>query len=160
MERRDTVGPRENVILIDTNVFVIDLRYQRDCCFGVNREFIARISTTQKAFTTLVNLLEICGILSFNLNDRQLEELWYYFERRFGVRVLPPPLLDGLLPAAKISAVFDLMKRRASFGDAQMIAVAEQHLSFVSTLISWDKEHLTKLFRGTVMTPEEYLDAL
>ena len=71
--------------------------------------------------------------------------------------VLPKPVLDGFLPDIRTTTVFDLMKRGASFGDAQMIAVAEHYVSFADTLITWDKEHLANLYRGVVMTPEEHL---
>ena len=65
--------------LIDTNVFVIDLRYPRDRNFGVNRRFLDAIKRERSGITTTINLLELCGILSFNLNQRQLSTLWEQF---------------------------------------------------------------------------------
>ncbi len=72
------MGSERTPLLIDTNVFVIDLRYRQDTHYRANRKFLDAIGEEGTGFTTIVNLLEICGILSFNLNDRQLRELWVY----------------------------------------------------------------------------------
>jgi predicted nucleic acid-binding protein len=87
------------MIFIDSDVFLIDLRYRRDQQFPENREFLERLRETGRGVTTIFNLLEICGVLSFNLKlpsqqayrpiRQQLWELFHYFPRRYGMRVLP-----------------------------------------------------------------------
>ena len=62
-------------IFIDTNVFIIDLRYRHDLNFKTNRNFLDFIARHDKGVTSLINLLEICGLLSFNLNQQQILEL-------------------------------------------------------------------------------------
>ena len=74
------MGPKQDLVLVDTNLFVIDLRYKRDSNFEINRAFLDLIGEKKNGFTTIVNLLELCGILSFNLNEKQLIELWVYFQ--------------------------------------------------------------------------------
>lgn len=59
---------QSELIVVDTNVFVIDLRYPRDRHFSVNRRFLHGLAQTGKGGTTILNVLEVCGILSFNLN--------------------------------------------------------------------------------------------
>lgn len=66
------MGPKQEMILIDTNIFVIDLRYKRDTNYKVNQEFLSAAAQSGNGFTTIVNLLELCGILSFNLNQSQV----------------------------------------------------------------------------------------
>jgi hypothetical protein len=44
-----------------------------------------------------------------------------------------------------------------SFGDALMIGLAQKLLPFVSTMVTWDKEHLKGKYYGEVLTPEEFL---
>ena len=85
------MGQKQDLILIDTNVFVIDLRYKRDVNYLANRSFLSLAARRKTGFTTIVNLLELCGILSFNLNERQLTEFWFYFQGKYKVRVVPPP---------------------------------------------------------------------
>lgn len=74
----DTTG----LTVIDTPSFVIDLRYQRDANFTINRAFLDHVAQTGNGAITTFTLLEVCGILSFNLNDPQLGELFTYFSQR------------------------------------------------------------------------------
>ena len=151
------MGPKQDLVLVDTNIFVIDLRYKRDTNYEINRAFLDHIGEKRNGFTTIVNLLELCGILSFNLNEKQLIELWFYFQDRYGVVVLPVPSFETNFPVIEIKEIFHLMKNRTSLGDALMISVANKHLPFIATMISWDDLHLKNIFPGTVLTPEKFL---
>jgi len=151
------VGAERTLVLIDTNVFVIDLRYKQDTHFRANRKFLDTIGEAGTGFTTIVNLLEICGILSFNLNERQLRDLWVYFEQKYRVTVLPDAGLEATLPSLRIREVFEWIKRKLSFGDAYILAVALKQLPSVSVMITWDKEHFKGNFEGSIYTPTEYL---
>jgi predicted nucleic acid-binding protein len=154
------VGPKQDLVLVDTNIFVIDLRYKRDTNYEINRAFLDHIGEKRNGFTTIVNLLELCGILSFNLNEKQLTELWFYFQDRYGVVVLPVPSFETYFPVIEIKEIFDLMKNRTSLGDALLISVAKKHLPFVTTMVSWDDLHFNDIFPGTVLTPKKYLKGL
>jgi len=153
------VGPEQGLVLVDTNIFVIDLRYKRDVYHQNNRAFLDYITPKQTGFTTIVNLLELCGILSFNLNEKQLTELWFYFQDKYQVTVLPVPSLESNFPSIGIKEIFELLKNRTSLGDALMVAVAQKHLPFISTMVTWDKDHLENTFPGTVLTPKEFLQS-
>jgi len=157
MEGGHRVGPKQDLVLVDTNIFVIDLRYKRDTNYEINRAFLDHIAEKRNGFTSIVNLLELCGILSFNLNENQLAELWSYFQDRYAVAVLPAPMLETKFPGIEIKEIFDLLKRRTSLGDALMISVAKKHLPFISAMITWDNMHFKNIFHGTVLTPEEFL---
>ena len=154
------MGSQQELILIDTNIFVIDLRYRRDTNFKVNQAFLSVIAQTGNGFTTIINLLEICGILSSNLNPDQLFDLWPYFRDRYKITVLPEPELKGVFPGIRIKRLFNILCEKASFGDALMISVAEKYLSFVSTLVTWDNDHFKDKFNGKVLTPAEYMSKL
>jgi len=145
------VGQKQDLVLVDTNIFVIDLRYKRDTNYKINLAFLDHIGEKRNGFTTIVNLLELGGILSFNLNEKQLFELWFYFQDRYGVVVLPVPSFETKFPVIEIKGIFDLMKHRTSLGDALMISVAKKHLPFVTTMVSWDDLHFKDIFPGTVL---------
>ena len=151
------MDPGQDLILVDTNVFVIDLRYKRDVAYGNNRVFLNSIGKRKTGFTTIVNLLELCGILSFNLNEKQLTELWFYFQDKYQVAVLPAPDLETDFPNITIKEILDLLKNRVSLGDALVVAVTQKHLPFISTMVTWDKIHFENVFPGTVLTPDEFL---
>jgi predicted nucleic acid-binding protein len=157
MARGNGLGTEKDLVLIDTNVFVIDLRYKRDPIYEKNLEFLDLVARTKTGFTTTLNLLELCGILSFNLNEKQLIELWMYFQDRYKVSVIPVDSIEAAFPTAAIKDIFDLIKQSMSFGDALMVALAKEHLAFISTLITWNKEHFKSKFPGTVLSPEEFL---
>lgn len=154
------MGSKSGVVLIDTNIFVIDLRYSRDIHYNENLAFLNAVAEKGAGFTTIVNLLELCGILSFNLNEKQLLELWFYFQDKYKVTVLPASDLASNFPTIGIQELFDVLKNRASLGDALMLAVAAKHLPFVSTLVTWDDEHFKGQFPGTVLTPGDYLSSV
>jgi len=151
------VGAKPELILIDTNIFVIDLRYKRDTNYQVNQEFLSTAAQSGNGFTTIVNLLELCGILSFNLNQNQLLDLWTYFQDRYKITVLPEPNIQSAFPGIEISRLFDIMCKKTSLGDALMMAVAEKHLPFAKTIVTWDSEHCKDRYSGKVLTPDEYM---
>ena len=160
MERGYGLDPKQKVVLIDTNVFVIDLRYQRDPYFNTNSQFLKDIRQKGTGFTTIVNLLELCGILSFNLNEGQLSELWFYFQDRYQVTVLPVPDLETNFPPFRIQEIFDLIKTRTSLGDALMLAAAKKYLGFVKYMVTWDRDNFVSKFPGDVLTPEDFIQLL
>jgi len=153
------LGSKQELVLIDTNIFVIDLRYKRDANFKLNKSFLSFVAQSGSGFTTIVNLLELCGILSFNLNQDQLLDLWTYFQDRYKITVLPEPDLQSDFPGIKINRLFGIFCKKTSFGDALMISVAEKYLSFVSTMVTWDNEYFKEKYAGKVLTAGEYLSA-
>lgn len=90
--------PQAGLVILDSNLFIIDLRYPRDRHYRINRTFLARLPTLAPAATTLVNLLEVCGVLSFNLKAQQVWELYHYLPERYQITVLPPPTLPSPSP--------------------------------------------------------------
>ena len=159
MEGGHRVGAMQNLVLVDTNIFVIDLRYKRDVYYKTNRAFLDKIADMRTGFTTVINLLELCGILSFNLNEKQLTELWFYFQEKYRATVLPVPNLDTNFPIIGIKEIFNLLQNKTSLGDALMVALAQKHLSFISKMVTWDKDHLENIFPGAVLTPEVFLQS-
>ena len=148
---------QKELILIDTNIFVIDLRYKRDSNFEKNQAFLSKVAQSGNGFTTIVNLLELCGILSFNLHQTQLLDLWTFFQDKFNVTVLPSLDLKSKFPGIELKRVFDLLCKKSSFGDALMVVVAEKYLTFITTMVTWDSDHLKDKFNGDVLTPAEFI---
>lgn len=144
-------------VAIDSNVFVIDLRYPQDRHFRRNRAFLGHIAKAESGVTTLVNLLEVCGILSFNLNPRQFWELYHYLPQRYRINVVPAPALDIPLPPLRVGTLLDLMARRLSFGDALVLATLEAYVPHASCFVSWDAAHFKGKTRTPVLTPDQFL---
>lgn len=152
--------PKAGLVVLDSNLFVIDLRYPRDRHYRLNRAFLTRLPTLAPAATTLVNLLEVCGILSFNLTAQQVWELYHYLPERYRVTVLPPSPLPVALPGLPVEHLLTLIARKLSLGDALVLAVIEAWIPQAACFVSWDAKHFRGKTSLPVMTPQEFLKEL
>ena len=143
--------------VIDISVFVIDFRYKRDRNFPANRAFLDRVAEEGGDVTSIFNLLEVCGILSFNLNEKQLRELFFYFSDHYHIDVLPHTSREGFLPAFELGDLFDIVLRRAGFGDALIIAAVEKYIAGAARFVSWNAEHFKGRLTFPSLAPREYL---
>ena len=144
------------MIFIDTDVFLIDLRYRRDERYSDNRLFLDQAASSG-ATTSYYNILEICGILSFNLNKEQLFDLYYHFPRRNNLKEIRPLKPNELLPAFSISTLMNVMSLKASFGDTLVICAAKNLGERLDYFVSWNAEHFIDKLDVDVLTPVEYL---
>jgi predicted nucleic acid-binding protein len=101
------------MIFVDTNVFVVALRYPRDRHAAANARFLDALRESGDGVTSVVNVLETCGVLSFNLSPRQLRSLYAYFDRRFAVRIVAGPAGSPLITAGA-EDLFGYVGRRLS----------------------------------------------
>jgi len=148
---------KKGLTFIDTNVFIIDLRYKRDKHFRKNRAFLDFIASGSKGVTSIFNLLEICGILSFNLNRQQLMELFYFLPEKYKVDVMPSNSIDSYIPALSVREIMDIMYGKAGFGDALIAGFVKRSFSEETVFVSWDAVHFKDLLPMKVYTPEDFL---
>ncbi len=148
---------KKRVTFIDTNVFIIELRYKNDSNFATNRDFLNFIAEEGKGVTSIINLLEVCGILSFNLNARQLQELFYYLPQKFGVDVIPSHDMDAPFPSSSINDLMTLLCRKASLGDALIANLVNNSLPERASFVSWDAAHFKGLLSMEALTPKAFL---
>lgn len=142
--------------LLDSDIFVLDLRFREDPRYQVNRSFLAK--GNQPRATTIYNLLEVSGILSFNLTQGALLSLYAEFGRRYGLAVLFPSTPDAQALPAMIRGVFDKITRKMTLGDAQILWIAEQHPE-VEQLVSWNTKDFIGRTALRVLTPHEWIEA-
>ncbi len=147
---------KASLIVVDTDVFVRDLRYVRDRQYKTNRRFLETLRKEQNGTTTIVNLLELCGILSFNLSPSQLKELFFYFPRRYQIEVLPIHTVEGSLPEVEVHKLFDRIESKMSFGDALVAAFIENFIPGADLFVSWNAKHFQSLHILAV-TPSQFL---
>jgi len=145
------------MIFIDTDVFVIDLRYHRDPKYPVNSQFLRVMTESRKATTSYYNVLETCGILSFNLNRKQLYELYHYMPRKYNLHRFTPLKPGEKLPSFRISALLDVIAEKTSFGDAQVICAARDMIDELSCFVSWNADHFKEKLPCDAITPSDYL---
>ena len=140
--------------LLDSDIFVLDLRFQNDPRYPINKEFL-EMGGRQRA-TTIYNLLEVCGILSFNLSHEALLTLYSEFSRRYTLSVIFPPVIDHQSLSTMIRGVFEKITRKMTLGDAQILWITEQHPE-MERIISWNTKDFSGKSSLPVMTPQEWI---
>jgi len=147
------------MVLLDTNVFVIDRFFRRDERYEMNSRLIARLPELEAGFS-IFSLFELCGISSFNLSSEELRRWSYHFDKVYGVEILEPQGLDTTLAAdwfARFSSrIFDLFGNKMTWGDAVLLKTAEDYSA--ETIITWNKKHFEGRTTIAVLTPREYLE--
>jgi len=78
-------------VFIDSDIFVRHLRYPQDKKSQANQQFISLVKEKRiEGFTSIYNLLEICGILSFNLSKEALYALYAGLRDEYQLKILFP----------------------------------------------------------------------
>ena len=143
-------------VLVDTDIFVRNIRYKGDVHREVNDEFVALMRKgTIKGATSIYNALEVLGILSFNLNFDQLQTLYKNFCADFKVKLLAKLSSQG----EWIYSLEDVFKRiclKQSLGDALISTIVEEFSYQLSAFVSWNAKHFQNL-SVPAMTPHEFL---
>ena len=145
------------MIFVDSDIFVIDLRYQRDEKYEDNKQFIEKAIAENLITTSIFNILEVCGILSFNLNEQQLLDLYYHFPRRYNIQGMAHLERTDMLPSFRISSIMEVMSGKASLGDTMIICSVLDIINRVDCLVSWNANHFAGKIPKPTLTPAEYL---
>jgi len=150
-----------NKIAIDTDVFLIDLWYTNDPRYDSNHNFLQKVKNkVVQGTTTIFNLLELCGKLSFNLNEYQLLNFYRGFASKYNVYVGFPILKDktNLDMNKWVEDVYGVISRKTHLGDALIISVLEQKK--IAEFVTWNTKHFQNKFiiNGVIVrTPQEII---
>jgi predicted nucleic acid-binding protein len=143
-------------VFIDSDLFVRDLRYPRDNRTNTNRKFLEKVKNRKIAgATSIFNLLEVCGILSFNLSFQDLMGLYADFTHHYNVQILFPADSSGNLQY-DIPIIFEQIQKKQSLGDAQIGYVIERFSNQLSCFVSWNAAHFEGKISVPVKTPESF----
>jgi len=146
------------MVLLDSNLFIIDRFFSKDALYPLNRTFIERLGELEAAIS-IFTLLEICGVASFNLSSRELKRWLYQFSDAYPVLVLDP---FGIEIQAALDWVKDFLVEvserislKTTFGDAIILREAEKY--GVEALITWNTKDFLRRTGVPVLTPESYM---
>lgn len=146
------------MVLLDSNLFVIDRFFPRDAHFSINRRFLDSLSTLEAGISTFT-LLELCGIASFNLTPKDLQLWLYNFPHVYPVRVLDPWGI-GTEPSSTwfsqlLADLTEKIVRKMSFGDAVLLREAERYS--VAAIVTWNTKDFIRRTTIPVRTPATHL---
>jgi len=138
------------VIALDTDVLAIYFIFKWDKRYRYSKTIIE--SDISKA-TTIVNVLELTGLMAIAQNATKARQLFLLLHRRRDFEILFWKKWYSQL--AYISKLLDYILRQMSFSDAQIAWILEEN--DVDTLITWNKRHFQGRGSFETITPEEYL---
>lgn len=75
------------MVLVDSNIFLIDRFFRRDARYEINRTFISKFPEIDAA-VPVCTLLELCGAASFSLNAEELALWLFSFDQVYRIKVL------------------------------------------------------------------------
>lgn len=148
------------MVLVDTNIFVIDRFFKRDERYTENKEFIEAFDCFEIVFP-LFSLLELCGISSFNLSEEELAKWLSDFGDVYSLEVLDPAEMSGKNAFEWIelfvSEMGDNITKKMKFGDA--VILREAQVYDVEAIVTWNKKDFAERTEIPIFTPEEFLEA-
>lgn len=151
------------MVIIDTDVFLLEFAFHRDPRHRVNADFLASARDREPAIT-IYNLMEILGQLSFNLSPDRLSQWHLWLQEAYGLAVIWPESEGQTAgqffhseihnrPLAKMQA------HRMAFLDALIIGLAEQ-VPAAKGFITWNARHFRDKTPLPVFTPPEFLEQI
>src|SRR5262249_31018295 len=146
------------MVLLDSNLFVIDRFFPRDVHYSSNQTFLQSLPTFD-AGLSIFTLLELCGIASFNLTEKTLKTWLNDFPSIYPVRILDPWGLGSetslLWFLRFLEELSDHIARKMTFGDAVLLREAERY--DVAAIITWNTKDFSRRTHIPVFTPASYL---
>lgn len=147
------------MILVDTNVFIIDRFFKRDEYYRINRDFVNSLKDYE-AYFSIFSLFELCGLASFNLSEEELDNWIYGFDKVYSVQILEPKYKDidksGAWFKDFSEGLFEKIKKNMRVGDAILLKEAEEHGA--DKIITWNKKDFKSRTEIEILNPKNFLE--
>ena len=149
------------MVVIDSDVLLLAFAFANDSKQEKNQAFLETVQTAQPA-TTIYNVMEVLGQLSFNLSAERLDQWQSWLIDAYQLTIIW--MADEDRKLGKESFYKELYERpfqkmrsvRMPFMDALIISLAERTPD-VECFVTWNAKHFKGKTTLTVLTPEEYL---
>ena len=148
------------MVIIDTDILLIEFRYLRDENYLINKRFLSIIHATGGA-TTIYTLMEFLGQVSFNINPSELTKWRSWLRDAYNLVIIWPEVqgldADNFLHSLIYEHPFERMRRKPiPFVDALILDLAEQ-VEETEALVTWNTKHFEGNTSLTIKTPKEFL---
>jgi hypothetical protein len=149
------------VIFIDTDVLWLEFAFHQDGRQVANTAFLQQVQPAQLA-TTIYNVLELLGKLSFNVVPSHLDE-WQTWLVDFYQLLVIWPVNPDLSTAASTfrQEIFEqpyhkMRTVKMPFMDSLILNLAERTPN-AAQFVTWNARHFQGKSTLQVLTPEDYL---
>jgi hypothetical protein len=149
------------MVVIDSDVLLLAFAFSNDSKQKMNRAFLEAVQTAQPA-TTIYNVMEVLGQLSFNLSPERLDQWQSWLVDAYQLTIIW--MADEGLKMGRESFREELYERpyekirsaRMPYMDALIISLVERAPE-VEYFVTWNARHFKGKTKIKVLTPEEYL---
>lgn len=146
------------MILLDSDVLVLDLRYKQAPRFPVNNQVLQLVQKDAlDVGITEQALLGVVGILSFSTPPAQIPQLAEQVQVRYGLLVLPDPPLYPEYAACSVQEVVAQIGRQMALADAVQAVQIARYAAFADCLLTWNARHFVGKVVIPVLTPADWL---
>jgi predicted nucleic acid-binding protein len=148
------------MILLDTNIFIIDRFFKRDDHYASNKRLVEMLPSLN-AGISVYTLLEICGLASFNLSSKEFARWFYHFDQLYEVKVLFPRSMERTTEQYfddLLDEMYRLFVEKMTFLDAAILSIAEEYA--VSYLVTWNTKDFVGRTAIKVTTPAEFVEKM
>ncbi|HWP56469.1 MAG TPA: hypothetical protein VNL14_01130 [Candidatus Acidoferrales bacterium] len=146
------------MVLVDSNIFIIDRFFPRDALYPKNRAFVDRLDSIEAAMSSFT-LLEICGAAAFRLAAHELESWLFRFTSLYPVLILDVFGLKGKDAedwwSGFVTEIAEKIARKMTFGDAVLLREAENYGP--EAIVTWNTKDFSGRTRIPVLTPTAFL---
>ena len=148
------------MVIIDSDVLLLEFAYHRDARQAQNARFLQMIHQFGPGIT-LYTLMEVLGQLSFNLSADELIRRPAWLEANYGLSVLWPKPGEQTAEQFCRREIHDqpyarMQAHRMAFGDALVLTLAENTPN-VEFFVTWNARHFQGKTSLAVLTPAEFL---
>jgi hypothetical protein len=146
------------LVLVDSNVFIVDRFYPGDAIYAQNRGFIEKLPSLDAAVSVLT-LMELCGGASYRLSPIELDTWLYRFDSIYPVNVVNVQGIAGKESEAWwhdfLSEIGAKIAKKMTLGDALILREAENYDA--EAIITWNTKDFIRRTAVSVLTPTAYL---
>lgn len=149
------------MVVIDSDVLLLAFAFQNDSRQEINQKFLEFVQTAQPA-TTIYNVMEVLGQLSFDLSAERLDQWQSWLVDAYQLTVIwmadaEKEMEKELFRDELFDRPYQKMRdQRMSFMDALVLSLAERAPD-VECFVTWNAKHFKGKTTLTVLTPKEYL---
>jgi hypothetical protein len=147
------------VILLDSDILVLDLRFPRDPRFAVNQQTLQQLWADQLPLgITVQALLEVVGKISFNTAQAHITGLPGHLSGQYRLIALPDMQQHPNYAGCTVLEVIGQMTQQMSLGDAVQAVQISRYASQADCLLTWNARHFQGKVVIPVLTPQEWLN--
>lgn len=147
------------MVLIDSDVLLLAFAYPNDDRHKINQKFLDAVQTARPA-TTIYNVMETLGQLSFSLATNQLNQWQDWLANAYHQTIIWESDENATTETWReiiYGRPFQkMLSIHMAFMDALILSLVER-LQDVDCFVTWNAKHFRGKTNLSVLTPKEYL---